>query len=75
MCFSLLDEMNYALIQYMFPDNIEQPLSPKKRKGKPFIPTAPSVKNFRKNQETVDNGPSTSAAQHSNILSQTVGGK
>ena len=56
MCFSLLEEMNYALIQYMFPDNIEQPLSPKKRKGKPFIPTAPSVKNFRKNQETVDNG-------------------
>ena len=65
----LLEEMNYALIQYMFPDGIQQALSPKKRKGKPFIPTAPSVKNFN-----VGNGPSTSAAQQSELL-ETAGGK
>ncbi len=75
MCFSLSEEMNYALIQYMFPDNIEQPLSPKKSKGKPFIPTAPSVK--KKTQEAVQTvaGPRTITAQLSNnILLQTVPG-
>jgi hypothetical protein len=71
----LLEEMNYALIQYMFPDGIQEALSPKKRKGKPFIPTAPSVK--KKIQEAVQTvaGPRTIAAQLSNnILLQSVPG-
>lgn len=69
-----LEEMNYALIQYMFPDDIEH-ISPKKRKGKPFVPTAPSVKKKIKEAVQTVAGPRTIAGQlSSNMLLQTVPG-